>query len=127
MQLKVVRLFTGEDQESHFEEIFYDLAEKMPGRWGSGLMNNTGVEFEETPEGQALAWHNAPRRQFVITLSGELEFESKTGEKCIICPGDILLAEDVTGGGHRWRLLNDQPWRRVYIHLEELVAPVKKA
>ena len=30
-------------------------------------------------------------------------------------PGDILLAEDTTGGGHRWRLTEDQPWWRAYV------------
>lgn len=119
MRLTVVRLFTGDDRESHFEDIYYNLEERKPGRWISELLPNTGVEFEETPRGQSLTWHNAPRRQLVVTLSGRLEFESKAGEKRIIEPGDILLAEDLTGGGHRWRLLNDQSWRRVYIHLED--------
>ncbi len=30
---------------------------------------------------------------------------------------DVLLAEDTAGGGHRWRLIDDQPWRRVYVVL----------
>ncbi len=28
----------------------------------------------------------------------------------------MLLAEDTTGGGHRWRLVDEQPWRRVSSH-----------
>ena len=31
--------------------------------------------------------------------------------------GDILLAEDTVGGGHSWRIIDDQPWRRVYVVL----------
>jgi hypothetical protein len=32
-----------------------------------------------------------------------------------IRPGDVLLAEDHTGSGHEWRLLDDKPWRRAYL------------
>ena len=53
----------------------------------------------------------------MITLSGTLEFETRLGEGLTVAPGDVLLAEDTTGGGHRWRLVDDQPWRRVYVAL----------
>jgi quercetin dioxygenase-like cupin family protein len=73
------------------------------------------ISFEETSAGASLDWHNAPHRQYVITLSGRLEFETRTGGRQVVEPGDILLAEDTSGGGHRWRLVDDQPWRRVYV------------
>ena len=73
------------------------------------------ISFEETAAGARLDWHNAPHRQYVITLSGRPEFETRKGERQIVEPGDILLAEDTSGGGHRWRLIDDQPWRRVYV------------
>jgi cytochrome d ubiquinol oxidase subunit II len=28
------------------------------------------------------------------------------------CPGDALVAADYVGKGHKWRLIDDQPWRR---------------
>ena len=73
------------------------------------------ISFEETQGGACLDWHNAPHRQYVITLSGRLEFETRTGARQVVEPGDTLLAEDTLGGGHRWRLIDDQPWRRVYV------------
>ena len=51
----------------------------------------------------------------MVTLSGTLDFETRDGTCFRLGPGDILLAEDTAGGGHRWRLVDDQPWRRVYI------------
>jgi hypothetical protein len=45
------------------------------------------------------------------------ELETRSGAKQVVEPGDILLAEDTSGGGHRWRLIGDQPWRRVYVTL----------
>jgi quercetin dioxygenase-like cupin family protein len=53
----------------------------------------------------------------VITLSGTLDFQTRKGEHFIIRPGDILLAEDTTGSGHSWRLVDEEPWRRAYVIL----------
>jgi quercetin dioxygenase-like cupin family protein len=44
------------------------------------------------------------------TLSGTLEFDARGGERFTIRPGDILLAQDNTGTGHRWKLIGDEPW-----------------
>ena len=56
----------------------------------------------------------------MLTLSGRLEFTTRGGEVFEIGPGDVLLAEDTTGGGHSWRIVGDEPWRRVYVALEEI-------
>ena len=55
------------------------------------------ITFEETAAGASLDWHKVPHRQYVITLSGRLEFETRTGRKQTVEPGDILLAEDTAG------------------------------
>ena len=52
-----------------------------------------------------------------MTLSGTLEFTTRDGETFVLRPGDVLLAADTTGTGHRWRLIDDQPWRRLYVEL----------
>ncbi|MGV3632881.1 MAG: hypothetical protein ACO1NY_00915, partial [Pseudorhodoplanes sp.] len=67
----------------------------------------------------ALDWHVAPCRQYVVTLSVTLEFTTRDGETFVLKPGDVLLAEDTTGTGHRWRLIDDQPWRRMYVELAD--------
>ena len=45
------------------------------------------------------------------------EFETCSGAKQVAEPGLVLLAEDTSGGGHRWRLIDYHPWRRVYVTL----------
>ena len=51
------------------------------------------------------------------TLSGLLLFTTREGKNIALAPGDILLAEDTVGGGHTWELVDEQPWRRVYVVL----------
>ena len=29
-------------------------------------------------------------------------------------PADLLFALDTTDSGHKWRLIDDQPWKRAY-------------
>lgn len=115
MAIKLIRLYTGSDGQSHFTvgRMEWDQLEA-----DSALSRSEpaqSIHFEETKAGANLDWHNAPHRQYVITLSGRLEFETRTGARQVVEPGDILLAEDTSGGGHRWRLIDDQPWRRVYV------------
>jgi quercetin dioxygenase-like cupin family protein len=100
------------------------------GERGDILSDNimaSSISFRETRSGGTFAPHDAPARQFVITLSGTLEFKTVKGEIFTIRPGDILLAEDTTGTGHSWRLVDDQPWRRAYVILAPNVAvPFRK-
>jgi len=68
-----------------------------------------GVIFRRTPADQFLAWHPAPRRQYVITLSGAAEVEASDGEVRLVGPGTIMLADDTTGKGHITRSLDPGP------------------
>ena len=113
--IRCVRIWTGNDGNSHFEEGVIDL---MEGERGDSLTTSvevTGLSFQETRTGGSFEWHKDPIPRFVITLSGTLEFETRGGQTFVIRPGDILLAQDNTGTGHRWKLIGDEPWRRAYV------------
>ncbi len=115
--IRCVRIWTGADGESYFEEGEIQLADGARGDLLSGKAGATSISFQETKSGGTFAWHDAPARQFVITLGGTLDFQTRKGEHFKINPGDILLAEDTTGGGHSWRLVDDEPWQRIYVIL----------
>tara|TARA_R110001592_G_scaffold363372_2_gene686208 strand:+ start:80309 stop:80695 length:387 start_codon:yes stop_codon:yes gene_type:complete len=115
--IRCVRIWTGDDQNSHFEEGRIDLSTGANGDLLSDKLPVTSTSFQETASGGTLAWHTAPVRQLVVTLSGTLDFETRGGQHFQLAPGDILLAEDTIGGGHSWKLVDEQPWRRVYIVL----------
>ena len=98
------RLYAGADQQAHIETI--DLKAKSD--WLKGLAASQ-ISFREWPAGQFLDWHPAPRRQFVIILSGQLEIGCGDGSKHVFGPGDARLVEDTTGKGHTTRQLGNEP------------------
>lgn len=104
--IRCVRIWTAEDGDSRFEEGAIDLPKGERGDVLSGNFTAASISFRETRSGGAFAWHDAPTRQFVITLSGTLDFQTRKGEHFTIRPGDILLAEDTTGTGHSWKLVD---------------------
>lgn len=115
--IRCVRIWTGKDDDSRFEEGVIALPSGDRGDVLSGKVEVASISFRETKAGGAYAWHPAPAKQFVITLRGTLDFETRKGEHFTIRPGDILIAEDTAGSGHSWRLMDDEPWVRAYVIL----------
>ncbi len=116
--MKVTRLYTGPDGESHFQDIDISLDDIKGSERMSELINATGIIFRETSGAYDLGWHPAPRRQFVINLEGRVELVVGDGSKRILGPGDILLAEDTTGHGHISRAVNNQPRKSIFVTLD---------
>jgi quercetin dioxygenase-like cupin family protein len=95
----MTRLFTGPDNQTHAEEVELKFTPGSPAEV-SKMMQVTGSELHRTAGGSVDDWHRAPRRQYVITLSGRGELEVAGGKKITIGPGNIDLVEDTTGKGH---------------------------
>ena len=108
--IRAYRLYTGSDGNSHVVRGSVS---------GGALVEAESILFKETPAHSSLDWHDAPTTQYVITLAGVLEFTTVSGETFTIHPGEILVAEDNTGSGHKWRLVNDEPWKRAYVVFKE--------
>jgi hypothetical protein len=70
----IIRLYTGEDGQSHFEDIALPWADDERGRGQTPLQGAaTGLEFARLPSGYASAWHTASRHAYAIILSGQME------------------------------------------------------
>jgi quercetin dioxygenase-like cupin family protein len=63
-------------------------------------------------------FHNAPARQYIALMDGVIEIETSLGDKRIFKQGDVLLAEDITGKGHRSRNIEQAVRSSVFITLE---------
>ncbi len=105
--MQVVRIYTGSDGEAHFEELELPY-EKIEEAERTAMQETTGIQFRRTPPGSFSDWHNAPRRQYVITLEGQMEIGLGDGTKRIFNPGDVLLADDRTGRGHTTAVYGDK-------------------
>jgi quercetin dioxygenase-like cupin family protein len=107
--LHAFRLHTGPDNASDVTEGVVTQNE---------LTGVISIQFKESPPHSALDSHEAPERQYVITLSGTPEFNTRDGERFVLRPGDVLVAEDCIGSGHKWCLIDNQPRRRGYVVLK---------
>lgn len=116
--MKYFRIYTDEHGESHFEDVDVELSEQARGSDMSVLYPATGVIFRSSPSGQFIDWHPAPRRQFVVTLSGAAEVEASDGEVRRIEPGTVMLAEDTTGKGHITRGVGSEERLSLFIPLQ---------
>lgn len=96
----VTRIYTGADGKTKAEEFEIPLRPRNAGSDLSTSVAVTALQVRRTTPGYFSDWHPAPRRQLVVTLSGESEIELEGGRTIRLGPGHILLAEDTTGQGH---------------------------
>jgi quercetin dioxygenase-like cupin family protein len=102
--MAITRLYTGDDGQTHLEEL--DLTSHPELTSGQSAK---GIVFRRSEPGYFSDWHNAPRRQFVITLEGEVEIGLGDGSVHRFGPGHVTLAEDLTGKGHTTRVVGNKP------------------
>ena len=93
--MQIVRVYTGPDGESHFEDLTPEQLATIVNNLGEGP-----ITLACRPSPSFSDYHQAPRRQYVVNLAGLAEFETVDGTKRRLSPGDVLVAEDLTGHGH---------------------------
>ena len=121
--LMAMRLFTGPDNQTHAEEVAlnFDATKRVQ---VAKLIATGNAELHRTAGGNVEDWHRAPRRQYVITLSGHGELEIAGGKKIEVGPGSIDLVEDTTGKGHITRVVGDRRSRDAAIALRRSIGQV---
>jgi hypothetical protein len=117
--MKIARIYTGPDNESHFEDKEIEL-EFNGDMEVSALDPAEGILFRCAPSTHLHNFHPAPRRQYVVTLSGAVEIETGDGTIRRFGPGDVMLADDTTGHGHITRVVGNQPRTYMMIPLKQL-------
>ncbi len=116
--IKATRIYNGTDQKSHFEEFEIPLTDEGKIGFLSERKKASGVIFRETTGDYDYGWHNAPERQFVIVLEGSVEITVGDGTTKVFSDGQIFLAEDTEGQGHKSRAINNEPRKSIFVTLD---------
>ena len=117
------RVYTGADGKSQLVEMeptFVSFVD-TEGAHGEGtpMEAATGITIRRNPPGYFLDWHNAPRRQYTITIAGEVEIGTSDGSVRRFGPGSVLLAEDLTGQGHTTRVVGTETRYTIIVPLAD--------
>jgi hypothetical protein len=114
----VTRLYTGADNLSHVEQVevnFLPVA-RAPGSAGqSESVKASHAYVVRLAPGFFEDWHNADARRYVVPIRGRAEIEIAGGQKSMVEPGHIYLAEDLTGKGHTFRVVGTEDWVAVFV------------
>ena len=116
--MKIERIFTGADNQSHFETVDLQEVSDNAGGMFTALQSATGIMFNSWQVGRVADWHPAPRRQYLVVLSGRVEFEVGDGTKRQFGLGEVILAEDITGQGHITRVIGKEPRSLMLVPLD---------
>ncbi len=117
--MQVTRIYTGDDNQSHFEDVEIDLEDLGMRGQISKPWPAESVMFREVTGDYNLDFHTAPRRQLVVNLTGSVEIETGDGTVRLMGPGSILLAEDTTGQGHISRAVGGEARQCLFVPLKD--------
>ncbi len=128
--MEYLRVYADEAGESHMERV--PLAGATTIRdWGPGVAPTEVVEtsflvssanFAQVTRRNPDIWHNPAQRRFIVPLQGRVSMETSSGDHFEIGPGDVVLAEDLDGKGHRCVGLTEE-FSMLYLVLADQPAP----
>ena len=116
---KYVRLYEDADGISHFEDVEVPLTDNGMASMLSETVKVTGLNFRRNRRDYNLDFHPAPRRQFIVNLSGGVEITASDGDTRFFWPGSIMLVEDLKGKGHISNAVGNEERRSLFVHFPE--------
>jgi quercetin dioxygenase-like cupin family protein len=116
--MKITRLYSGTDGESHFDEVEVNLFSSGSGLVMSKPFKAKNVCIKADNGNCDVPWHNHPNRFLTAVIEGEVEMEVRDGTKRRFNVGDIFLDEDTTGRGHLTRAVNGKPHMLFQVELD---------
>ena len=120
--MEYVRLYADADGETHFgtgqiDMALLNFAPPAPPLYISQPTAATQFVFVTLPEGWHGDWHPAPRVQYWLPFTGQIEVVVSDGEVRRFGPGDVVLLEDVEGKGHATRAVGDVEVRAAFVQV----------
>lgn len=114
----VTRVVADAAGTTRFEDGYIHLSDGGPIGLLSDPVVADQVVFRSTGADYDYDWHPAPRRQFILMMSGAIEIETGDGSVRRFSRGDTLLLEDLEPPGHRTRNVGEVPRYSVFIQTE---------
>jgi hypothetical protein len=113
----ITRLYSDSNGDSHFQDV--DVPLQGAGTIGmlSEILPVNGIVFREVEPTYDWDFHKVPQKQYIVLLDGEIEIETSLGEKRTFKGGDVLLAEDTTGKGHKTKNILQSTRKSIFITL----------
>ena len=113
--IQITRIYSDSNGESHFEDIEMPLKNNGEIGFLSDKIPVKEMIFRTVKSDYDYDFHNAPQKQYILLLDGEIEIETSLGEKRTFTSGDILLLEDTDGKGHKSRNLQNIERKSVFV------------
>ena len=98
------RIYTNGETKTQIDEL--DLASSPELTTEIGTQH---IFFREWAPGHFIDWHPAPRRQYIISISGTIDVGLEDGTVKSFGPGDARLVEDTIGKGHTTLVRGNEP------------------
>lgn len=101
-----LHLYANEDGVSRVDSSFtqelsgLDFAPPAPPMFVARASDAQAFVLIELPVGWHGGWHPSPTPQWVICLSGGMQYEAGDGAKFTLRPGTCVLTTDTKGRGH---------------------------
>ena len=116
--MRIHNIYADANGESHIRDLDIEWTRSGPTGKISDPVPVASMAFRVTDGSYNLQWHNAPRRQYIINLEGSVEITTSDGERRLIGPGEIILAEDTSGKGHLSKAVANGARRSLIIPIE---------
>ena len=111
----VTRVYNDANGDSHFEDLSIPMEKAGDIGSLSRALAVKSIIFREVEPSYDYDFHNAPQKQYIVLLDGQIEIETSLGEKRKFGAGEILLVEDTTGKGHKTRNITSQKRKSIFI------------
>jgi hypothetical protein len=115
--MKITRIFSDENGESHFEDLEISLVNQGEIGFLSENIGVTKLQFRKVSAAYDYDFHCAPQKQYIVLLDGGVVIETSLGDKRTFETGEILLVEDLSGKGHRTKNKEKKERTSLFIHI----------
>ena len=121
--MKYVHVYGDDQGVTHFKDVAYamksgDYAPPAPPIDVSAHTSVSGMVTVAFPPGWYGDYHPAPKKQWMIFLTGKFEIGVSDGETRVIGPGTVVLADEVGSKGHTTRVLGNETASILSVEIE---------